>query len=63
MFAAAESTDDSNSGGDSGDKGDTKKPKKKKEIKTDTMTIVPTPINKETLNKVFEWFMFDPLQS
>merc|ERR1712176_120065 len=39
---------ESNSGGGSGGSGDAKKPEKKNEIKTDTMTIVPTPLTEDT---------------
>ncbi|XP_063676043.1 uncharacterized protein LOC134812504 [Bolinopsis microptera] len=54
MFAAVEEPEtptDPSSGGD-GENGGTKPKKKKmKEIKTDTMTILPTPMTEETLSK------------
>ena len=55
MFATVEEPEtptDPSSGGD-GENGGTKpKKKKRKEIKTDTMTILPTPMTEETMNAV-----------
>ena len=57
MFTVTEPEPDPGNGTDTGNGteagGGEKKPNKKKnEIKTDTMTIVPTPITQETLNAV-----------